>query len=141
MPENSEYVKNYKPFVLWLAFMLPVLSALAYVFAALCSGEMLVRWMLLATGVYVILLFAIAYRYEAVWWFSGGPDFVQAREAGSPRRRAYIRAHAKAFGLAVAVYGVFFVCSVRTRMPVWTDVMIFGISLIAAAVSSLRIRL
>lgn len=141
MSESPEYPKTYKPFVLWLALMLPVLAVLACVLAPRCSGEMLTRWMLLATGAYCNLLFAIMYRHEAVYWFSHGPEFAQARDAGSSRRRAYIRAHAKAFCIALAAYGVFFVLSALTHMPVWTDVLVFGASLIAATISTVRIRL
>lgn len=135
------YEKRYWPFVLWLI----ALVAGLIVPAELAGRAGLSRRGMTAVGMTALLmmltaLFVMIWKGEYVYWISGGPDFEQAKAAGSERRRAYAGRHLRAMLLggcaALAILAAEYCCGANEL----TMILSVGACVIAAAVSTTRIH-
>jgi hypothetical protein len=140
MREDQALKKTYKPFVAWILLFLPVLFGILYAFRPFLSSAGETRVMMAAIVLYLDGLLYLMYRYEAVYWISGGPDFEEARAADASRRKAYIAAHARKFLIATGGYLLYLVCSALAGCPTVVDVIVGCAVVTGAAVLTMRIR-
>lgn len=130
--------KSYTGFILWLI----VYTASVFMPAFLpIEGESLpVRIIMGWTAIAILLLMLMIYISEKVYWING-VTYEQAVEAGSARRKAFAMRHLVYFGVFSAPYLVFTIVAQILGWPFWIDIVVFTVGIIAAAVSTVRIRL
>lgn len=134
---------TYRLFLIWILAFFAVLGGAAACFAwfapGLSTGAQ-VKTILLLTLAMVDLLFYFIYRTGRVYWFTG-VTYRDAARAGSERRRAYARAHLRRFLLASAVLAAYCAAGFVLHTPAPLDAAVFLVLLLAAAFSTLRIKL
>lgn len=136
----KEYRKTYKPFIYWMIGMVAGLLALSILPDPFIDGDSLLRLVMLGVLLSLDILMAIIYFGEYVYWINGGPTYEQARDAGSDARKAYARAHLRAFllgtWLAVIAMAAAYICKWST----WVDICAVCIAMVAAAISTIHIK-
>ena len=132
-----EYNKSYKGLALWLA---GYLAACCAPLLLKVDGPLATRLVLVITAVAMPLLCLMMLRHESVYWING-VSFEEARGAGSERRRAFAMAHLRTFSWFALGYGAFTVVTQALGASIAIDTVVFCVGIIAAALSTLRIRL
>lgn len=133
-----ELKKSYKGFV-W--FMLGFVAALfALCFLPTENGGLLMRLICnLSTGSIALLAYII-YRTEYVYWYNG-TEYEEAVAAGSERRRAFARKHLNSFAVCALGYLLYSALAQALGWHWWIDLVLCFVGLIAAAVSTIKIKL
>ena len=135
------YEKRYWPLVIWFAvFVAGMIGS-----AELADRSGLGRRGMTAVSMTALILllaalFVMIWKGEYVYWINGGPDFDQAKAAGSERRRAYAWLHLRALllgGLAALVVLAAEYCCGANDLAMILSV---GACVVAAAVSTTRIH-
>lgn len=135
------YEKRYWPLVIWFAvFVAGMIGS-----AELADRSGLGRRGMTAVSMTALILllaalFVMIWKGEYVYWINGGPDFDQAKAAGSERRRAYAWLHLRAMllgGLAALVVLAAEYCCGANDLAMILSV---GACVVAAAVSTTRIH-
>lgn len=134
----KEYRKTYKPLAGWAIALVAVLLAIAAL--PIHDGALLTRLTMLATVLMILLLMAIIYIGEYVYWINGGPTFEQARDAGSAARKAYAWAHLRAFLWGGAASAALMLLSAMAHWPVGVDIAGVCLCVIIAAFSTIRVK-
>ncbi len=134
-----EYEKRYRGLVAWLlgytaAMCLPLLSAEG------TDEGLVMRLVFNVTSAGLVILMWIIRRTESVYWING-VTFEQARDAGSERRREFAAAHLRAFGRFAVGYAAFSAFMQLRGDSFVIDIAVFTVGLIAAAVSTIKIKL
>ena len=140
MKTGDSFKKRYWPLVLWSLLLVPVMLGVCLLFQGRAEEEALLRPMLAVTILAVDFLLFLVWKLEAVYWFSGGPDFEAAKAAGSEKRKEYAWQHLKRFLIVTAVLLVWLTFSAFGRWPVLADILVFVIAVSGAAISTVRIR-
>ena len=135
------YEKRYWPFVLWLiALVVGMIGSAELANRAGLSGRGMTAASMMALILLLAALFVMIWKGEYVYWINGGPDFDQARAAGSDRRRSYAWRHLRAMLLgelaALAILAAEYCCGANEL----TMILSVGACVIAAAVSTTRIH-
>ncbi|MBE5803930.1 MAG: hypothetical protein E7316_05400 [Clostridiales bacterium] len=133
-----ELKKSYKGFV-W--FMLGFTAVMfLFCFLPIKDGGLITRLVCAEMTCGVALLAYIIYRTEYVYWYNG-TEYEEAVAAGSERRKAFALAHFKRFAVcAVACVG-YSVAAQLLGWPFWIDILLSGVGVIVAAISTIGIRL
>lgn len=135
---DKEYIKTYKPFILWLAgfpimgIMIPNSLNLSVKISALIT--------LLIIVIYLCILMLIIYKGEYIYWINGGPSYEKAKSAGSERRKKYAKAHLDLFSkmtLTCLTYGLI---SLLFTFPTWLDIIVISGVIVVTAFASIPIR-
>ena len=135
------YEKRYWPLVIWFAvFVAGMIGS-----AELADRSGLGRRGMTAVSMTALILllaalFVMIWKGEYVYWINGGPDFDQAKAAGSERRRAYAWLHLRAMllgGLAALIVLAAEYCCGANEL---TMILSVGACVVAAAVSTTRIH-
>ena len=134
-----EYRKSYRGLALWLA------AYTAALFSPLLlpkgtDADLQMRLVFNLTSAGIVGLMWIILRTESVYWING-VTFEQARDAGSARRRAFAAAHLRAFGWFALGYAAFSAVTQLSGCSHVLDIVVFIVGLIAAAASTLRVKL
>lgn len=137
----KEYRKTYWPLIVWALALTPVMIGAAKWAEAAHWGDCgMVALMMTAVLIMLLLLFWIIWKGGYVYWINGGPDFEQARDAGREARNRYAWAHLKAMlkGCGVA----FVLLAVECSFGAHELLMVLStcVCIIAAAISTVRIR-
>ena len=135
------YEKRYWPLVLWLiALVAGMIGSAELAGGAGLSGRGMTAASMMALILLLAALFVMIWKGEYVYWISGGPDYDQAKAAGSEHRRAYAWLHFRAMLLgglvALAVLAVEYCCGANEL----TMILSVGACVVAAAVSTTRIH-
>ena len=134
------YEKHYGPLVIWfVAFVAGMIGSAELADRAGLSGRGMAAASMTALVLLLTALFVMIWKGEYVYWINGGPDFEQAKAAGSERRRAYAWLHLRAMlrgGLAaMAILAAEYCCGANEL----TMILSVGACVVAAAVSTTRI--
>lgn len=86
------------------------------------------------------LLAWIVYRTEYVYWYNG-TEYEEAVAAGSERRKAFARKHLNSFAACALGYLLYSALAQALDWPWWIDLVLCFVGLIAAAVSTIKIKL
>jgi hypothetical protein len=88
----------------------------------------------------VAVLAYIIYRTEQVYWYNG-TEYEEAIQAGSERRREFARRHLVRFANAAGLFLAFSLISYLLKLPIWVDIVVGCIGIMAAAFSTMKIKL
>ncbi len=137
----NDYKKSYKGFVLWLigfcaACTLCVFPSILYDYSTKISLAIVDNVMIIGC----FILSFIIYKSEAVYWYNS-TNYEDALAAGSERRKKFALKHMKRFGYFALAFLIYNILSILTGIPYGIDITIACIGLIAAAVSTINIKL
>ena len=133
-----ELKKSYKGFVL---FMLGFAAALfALCFLPTEDTGLVMRLICNLSTAGIALLAYIIYRTEYVYWYNG-TEYEEAVAAGSERRKAFARKHLDRFASCAAAYLLYSSAAQAMGWPWWIDLILSGVGLVAAAVSTMKFKL
>ena len=130
--------KSYTGFILWMVLYLGILFSMA--FLPIENDGVMIRLILSFTALAVTGMMLIIYISEQVYWING-VTYEQAVDAGSERRKLFARRHLVRFGIFTAIYVLFAVVGQIIGIPFWIDIVVFTLGMIAAAISTINIRL
>ena len=130
--------KSYTGFILWIVLYLGILFSMA--FLPIENDGVMIRLILSFTALAVTGMMLIIYISEQVYWING-VTYEQAVDAGSERRKLFARRHLVRFGIFTAIYVLFAVVGQIIGIPFWIDIVVFTLGMIAAAISTINIRL
>ncbi len=130
--------KSYLGFIIWLI----AYSALVTtpVFLPIKDAAVLTRILLVFTAVAMVILMAMMYVWETVYWMSG-VSYEQAVAAGSERRKRFAFLHLRMFGIYAVAYILFSVIAQFLHFDWWVDTVVFTVSLIVLAIFSPKYKL
>lgn len=129
--------KTYRGFVIWLVIWTALPFAIPFLPTDAATAMRLIC-NLMTLG--MAALTHMICRNECIYWYNG-VSFEEAVAAGSERRQAYAKAHRRVFAiLAVIMLAVSAVTHVL-HWSMWIDFTAATLGTIAAAVSTIRIRL
>ena len=133
-----ELKKSYKGFV-W--FMLIYVAAMFLIaFLPLEDEGLLIRLIMAETTLGVAVLAYIVYRTEHVYWYNG-TESEEAVAAGSERRKAFAKKHLDRFAACAAACLLYSSAAQAMGWPFWIDIVLCCVALIAAAISTVKIKL
>ena len=137
---DTYYVKTYKPLAVWSVLFIGISIGAAIVGSRYLDHDILSKMIMMVINLGIVGLFYLIYKGEYVYWINGGPQFEEAYEAGSHRRRQYALAHLKLFVVAGTVVNVFMIVSMIWVLPYYVDLIVFAAGMIVAAIRSMKIR-
>jgi len=137
---SDVYVKTYKPLVIWFCAFVAVLAALPLSLSHCLAADVLTPVMLCCVYLGLLALLILIHRGGYVYWINGGPSFEEAKAADESLRRAYTWAHLKRFLYSGTALLPYLMVSSILHWPTWLDIIIFGASVISAALSTASIR-
>ena len=129
--------KSYKGFWLWLAVYCTGFMPIVF---AHTDGRTATRLTLLYTGMMLNILMLIIEKTDSVYWING-VTFEEAEKAGYENRMAFAHAHLKTFTRFTVFYLIFTLICHLMKLSIFVDTIVFTVGLIAAAVSTIKIKL
>ena len=117
--------KSYTGLILWL--IVYTVTIFLPAFLPTDDGGLLTRIIMGWTAIAILLLMLMIYVSEKVYWINGIKTFALR--------------HLVHFGVFSAPYLVFTIVAQILGWPFWIDIVVFTVGIIAAAVSTVRIRL
>lgn len=139
MKTSSGYRKRYWPFIIMVVWLIAGLGGFCVWAERGANGVLLTKRLLAAVILWLDGLLALIWKLEAVYWFSGGPNFEAAKAAGSACRRRYAAQHLKQFLLATLPMLGYLALSAYWNWTIWLDLALVCVGTIAAAISTLSI--
>jgi len=137
----KEYKKQYWPFGVWLLSLAAILTVVGVVGAQFELSAMAISVMLMsAVLALVISLFALIWAGEYVYWINGGPTFEQAKAATSEKRKEYAWRHLRPMLKCSAASVLMMAVVCFLKWPEWLMIAAVTLSIVAAAVSTIRVR-
>lgn len=133
-----ELRKSYRGFVIWM--LLFVAGLVGMMFLPVENGGLLVRGIIVYTGVALALLAWIVWRTERVYWYNG-TEYEEAVEAGSERRKRFAWRHFRIFGGFALGLLIFTAFMQLMGWPWWIDMTVGTVGLCAAAFCTVPIKL
>lgn len=134
----KEYRKSYLGLVLWLiAFCMAETSCF---FLPINEIKMQLAFFDNIMTVSLFLLTYIIYKTEYVYWYNG-TEFTAAKEAGKERRKRFAAEHMKRFGYFTLTFFIYTIISYLLKFPYGIDISMVVIGTIAAAISTVKIKL
>lgn len=133
-----ELRKSYRGFVIWM--LLFVAGLVGMMLLPVENGGLLVRGIIVYTGVALALLAFIVWRTERVYWYNG-TEYEQAVEAGSERRKRFAWRHFRIFGGFALGLLIFTAFMQLMGWPWWIDMTVGTLGLCAAAFCTVPIKL
>lgn len=133
-----EYKKSYRGFVIWMIAFCAAIFGAAYLsmpdihFTVALLGNIMT--------ISIFLLAFIIYKTDSVYWYTG-IEFEEARDAGRERRDKFALAHTKRFGYLAAAYLIYSIVSLLLNIPYGFDITLVLIVIVAAAISTINIKL
>ena len=129
--------KTYRGFVIWLVVWMLLLFATPFIAHDGATGMRLIC-NLMTLGMAVLT--HMICRNECVYWYTG-LTFEEAEAAGSERRVAYAKAMRKPFVIIAAVQLAISVAGHILGWSMWIDFAVATVGTIAAAFSTMRVKL
>ncbi|MCF0107190.1 MAG: hypothetical protein HUJ53_10535 [Holdemanella sp.] len=102
--------------------------------------SLMTRLVMNLTNLFLLILTAIIYKTEKVYWFTG-INYEYAMSVGSQRRKWYAWQHVKTFGIFSIIYLILSTFLHIFHVPFYVDIVVFTIGLTATALSTMRYKL
>lgn len=139
---GKAYKKTYKGLCIWMILFVLAGSTISIILSGfVADGKLLTNVTLLVVVAFLDLLMFIIYKGEYIYWINGGPDYEKARKATSEQRKAYAWKHLKAFLIASVIFLLYLGISFARRFSIWVDILIFAAVVIAAAISTIFVKM
>lgn len=129
--------KTYRGFIIWMVVWLLLMCTLPFIAQEAAMGMRLIC-NLMTLGIAVLA--HMICRNECVYWYTG-LTFEEAEAAGSERRVAYAKAMRKPFVIIAAGLLVLSVAGHALGWSMWIDFVVATVGTIAAAFSTIRVKL
>lgn len=128
--------KSYKGLFLWL-----IIYLLGFVpMFGIDDGAVVTRLTLWYTSVMITVLMLIIRNTDSVYWING-VYFEDAEKAGYEKRMEFAQRHLDKFKKHTFLYTVFTLVSYFVGMHFAIDIIVFCVSLIVTAISTINIKL
>lgn len=134
---------NYNYLFGWLFCLMGgslVLNVLLKALGEMITAGIAVKVLLLFVMAMLIGLFVIIYRSERIYYING-VSFKEASEASSEARKAYALKHVNLMVRSGVVFTVYVLFSFMIALPITLDTVVFVISVLWGAFSSMKIKL
>ena len=133
-----ELKKSYRGFAIWMIGYMVLLLGLSFLPTE--DGALVVRLLMNMTAIAMAILTYIIYRTEQVYWYSG-LSYEEAVQAGSERRKEYARKHFVRFANFAGMYLAYTLVSYLLNWHFGVDIAVAGVGIVAAALSTICIKL
>ena len=133
-----ELKKSYKGLVWWIIGFTAVLFL--FCFVRIEDEGLIMRLICAEMNCGVALLAYMIYRNEAVYWYNG-TTYEEAVAAGSERRKEFAKKHLDRFAVCAAATLLYSSAAQALGWPFWIDLVLATVALIAAAISTVNIKL
>lgn len=133
-----ELKKSYKGLVWWVIIFTAVLFL--FCFVRIEDEGLITRLICAEMNCGVAALAYMIYRNEAVYWYNG-TEYEEAVAAGSERRKAFAKKHLDRFAVCAAATLLYSSVAQALGWPFWIDIVLATVALIAAAISTVKIKL
>ncbi|MGN0318518.1 MAG: hypothetical protein ACI4E1_11370 [Lachnospira sp.] len=133
-----EYKKSYLGFVLWMIAFIAVDIGSGFIKLPTVHMTVALFDNIMIVGIFVLSF--IIYKTEAVYWYNG-TEYEDARDAGSERRKKFALEHMKRFGCFAAGFLIYSIASLLLDIPYGFDIIVAVIGIVAAAISTINIKL
>lgn len=133
-----EWKKSYKGLIFWLLGFLALTFALP--FLPVEDGRLLTRITLNLFSLAITLLIWIIYRTGYIYWFNS-VTFEEATDAGPLRRKRYAWLHLRIFASVNLLFLIISVIAHLAGIGIWLDLVVFTVTLIAAAIRTMWFKL
>ena len=133
-----ELKKSYKGLVWWIVAFVAVLFL--FCFLRMEDEGLVMRLICAEMNGGVAGLAYMIYRNEAVYWYNG-TEYEEAVAAGSERRKAFAKKHLDRFAVCAAATLLYSSAAQALGWPFWIDLVFATVALIAAAISTVKIKL
>ncbi len=136
----KEYKKSYTGFLIIL--LLYLIAAFLPIFIPVIHDRpgAVTAWMCFATAVFVFALIFYIYKSEKLYLFSG-VTYEQAARLSSEQRRNYAYLHVKKFLPATVILIAYSVLAFIAKLPDALSIVILCLVLVAAAFSTMKIKI
>lgn len=135
---KRDYKKTYKAFIAWLIGF-PIIL----IFITKMLGDLSIKVSVLVTLILTVIslyaLMLIIYKGEYVYWINGGPNFEEAKEAGSEKRKEYAKAHLDVFSKITLISLVYGAISLFLKLSMWLDIVVITMIVVIATFSTITI--
>lgn len=136
---NTKYKKTYKPLLLWLiGFPIITIILVENFFNVSKKVSVLSTLIIVVISIYVLML--IVYKGEYVYWINGGPNYEEAKEAGSEKRKKYAKAHLDIFFKMMLISFLYGIISLLLVFSIWIDTLLILLLIIIAAFLTIPIK-
>lgn len=136
-----EYKKSYTPLILWSIVLTPAMVAAGMLSESMgMNDRSIVAVSMLTVIVMLLVLMWIIWKGEYVYWINGGPSFEQAKAVGSEKRRDYAWRHFAAILKGSAIALVLLTAEYFLKAHVLVMILSTAVCIIAAAISTARIK-
>ncbi|KAB3536066.1 hypothetical protein F8154_04725 [Alkaliphilus pronyensis] len=136
---NNIYKKTYKPLIGWLIGF-PVTVIIISRGLSNLSSKLSTLVLLIFMVISMYLLMLIIYKGEYVYWINGGPNFEEAKSAGSEKRKKYAKAHLDIFFKMLLIALFYGVISLLILLPTVLDILFIFLLIIISALSTIKIK-
>ena len=128
--------KSYKGLILWL-----IIYLLGFVpFMTITDGNIAVKLVMWYTSVMITVLMIIIRNTDSVYWINS-VNFKDAEKAGYEKRMEFAQAHIDKFSKHTVFFTIYAVIAYFLGFGALIDTIVFTISLVAVAFSTINIRL
>ncbi|SHF04653.1 hypothetical protein SAMN02745784_02624 [Tissierella praeacuta DSM 18095] len=136
---NKEYKKTYKPLIAWLIGF-PVIAIIIAERLSNLSTKIATLLSLIIMVISLYILMFIIYKGEYVYWINGGPNYEEAKLAGSEKRKEYAKAHLDIFFKMMLISFLYGILSLLLKFPIWIDIVLISVIIIITAFSTISIK-
>lgn len=138
--KENGYVKNYKPLVGWIVSFMAASLFLGFGWNLLGNAQMLSKIVIVIVMTFVDVLFSIIFKGEYVYWIVYGPDFENAKNSDSQRRKAYAWKYLRTFLFASVILIIYLLISMIFKLPVSFDFAAFLVVIVVAGLTTVPIQ-
>ncbi|TCT15644.1 hypothetical protein EDC18_103352 [Natranaerovirga pectinivora] len=136
---NKNYKKTYKPLIAWIIAFLVITIIIALTLSDV-SRKVSVLGFLISMVISLYILFFIIYKGEYVYWINGGPDYEEAKEATSEKRKKYAKAHLDKFLKMMLISFLYSIISLLFNFSTWIDFLLIIMLIIITGISTISIK-
>ena len=129
--------KSYKGLVVWLVlYLLGFVPIIMFV----PDGNIAVKLVMWYTSVMITLLMLLIRNTDSVYWING-VDFKTAEKVGYEKRMEFAQRHLDKFSKHTVFFTIYVVIGYFLGFGALLDTIVFTVSLVAVAFSTINIRL
>ena len=131
--------KSYWPLAVFTLLLVAVPIAASFLLGKLIPEAYVTKIFLLCIHIALTLLLGYMTLTGRAYWISGGPSYEETA-ADPPRAFLFLRRHLVRFAIGTLAFAVMEVPSFLLRAPWGFDVFAFCVTLIASAVSTVKVK-
>ena len=129
--------KSYLGLVIWLITYTALMTAGGFL---PLGADLLIRVFMVFTTVSLVILMAMMYFMDTVYWLNG-VSFEQALEAGVERRKRYAFLHIRLFGIFAIAYTLYSIVAYVLHFTWVIDIIVFTAATIVVSIYSNKYKL